>query len=74
MNSYKIFANGVYWGIWPAPSAEEAVLDAAYDEGTEGDTTGIVATLMTEADWDALVQWREAGCPADKHPINPIHA
>jgi len=68
MNSYAIFANGIYWGIWPAPSAEEAVLDAAYDEGAEDDTTGIVATLMTEADWDALVQWREAGCP-DKHPM-----
>jgi hypothetical protein len=69
MNSYAIFANGVYLGIWPAPSAEEAVLDAAYDEGIEGDTTGIIATLMTEADWNALVQWREGGC-ADEFPIH----
>ena len=69
MNSYAIFANGVYWGIWPAPSAEEAVLDAAYDEGLDN-PTGMTARPMKKADWNALVQWREAGCPADKHPIH----
>ena len=56
MERYAIFANGIYWGIWPARSAEEAMRDAAHDEGTEGDVTGMIARLMTDADEKTLQQ------------------
>ncbi len=38
MNSFKIFANGTFWGVWGAETAEEAIQMAADEVGTEGNT------------------------------------
>jgi hypothetical protein len=40
---YAIFANGTYWGVWHAPSAEEAIRAAVAAVGTEGNVDGLVA-------------------------------
>ncbi len=69
-NHYAVFANGTYWGIWPAQSAAEALHDAAHDEGTEGDTTRMLAHLMTEDDWKALIQLGRAGWVAGSFPLS----
>lgn len=66
---YAIFANGIYWGIWPACDASEAIRDAAQDEGTENDSEGLTAYRITEGDEKALRQWVEDGCPAGQFPL-----
>jgi hypothetical protein len=66
---YAIFANGIYWGIWPARDAYEATRDAAQDEGRENDIAGLTAHKITESDEKSLRQWVEDGCPAGQFPL-----
>jgi hypothetical protein len=46
METYAIFANGLYWGRWTASNADEAIRNAAEDIGTDGDTTGMTAQVL----------------------------
>ncbi len=43
MTSFKIFANGPFWGIWEAETADDAIKAAALDVGTDGNTYGLTA-------------------------------
>lgn len=43
MTTFKIFANGIFWGEWTAETAEDAIQMAADEVGTDGNTEGLVA-------------------------------
>ena len=59
---YAVFANGTFWGIWTAETAEAACQQAADDVGTDGNTEGLCAACWTAA--DAERAFREAMEPA----------
>ena len=46
METYAIFASGIYWGRWSASNADAAIRNAAEDIGTDGDTTGMTAQVL----------------------------
>jgi hypothetical protein len=48
METYAIFANGIYWGRWTASNADAAIRNAAEDVGTDGDTTGMTAQVLKD--------------------------
>jgi hypothetical protein len=40
---FAVFANGTFWGVFNAATADEAAQDAADEHGTDGDTNGLYA-------------------------------
>ena len=69
-STFAIFANGTYWGTWDGACAKTAMRAAADDVGTDGNTDGLTAHEVMQADIAALSEWSEVGCPAADCPIN----
>ncbi len=52
---YAVFANGTFWGIWTAETAEAACQQAADEVGTDGNTEGLTASLVSETPAELMV-------------------
>ena len=50
MIEYAVFANGTFWGIFKAKTAEEAEQAAADEHGTDGNTDGLFAKPVVDCD------------------------
>lgn len=65
---YAIFANGQFWDFWHAETEANACLSAALDVGSEGDTEGMRAFPVTDAEADEVDAWVQSGADAAEIP------